>query len=455
MPLSKNGENESQPLEPECIAGQPAPSQESPRSLIPVRPPTPSHHPLWNVKPSPEYIERLFKTAFPEHATPSIRELEPGRSYNNRIYFLEPRYVGVQQYVLKVNGQFFGGEKVQNEVSCLRILEKYCPEIPIPRVMAWSENGTNVMVSSPHGIVKREVAPDDYISVAKAGWILMSRIPGKPVSNLPDLLSNDASSAISIARQLAEIVATWRSKIPATPSCGNLRFASGPSAADISLGPTTNDQSRPNSLTIRGVLGDDIPPSNSIPTTRDLHCTRLNTRLQELQSNDVYAANRQLIPLLIDFVENHLSCLFSVAPGPSAKAEFIFTHYDLAPRNVHVQILADGSPLIVGLVDFEFSGFFPRTEEFVNDEIQNKEDWSEEVYRAYLEKLEELGVATPLRGVGEKEWQRERWLARLANNIAPWWLPGEKSGLELAAALEESAGAVRDAVGELRALSGR
>ncbi|PTB41733.1 uncharacterized protein TrAFT101_009653 [Trichoderma asperellum] len=81
---------------------------------------------------------------------------------------------------------------------------------------------------------------------------------------------------------------------------------------------------------------------------------------------------------------------------------FQFTHYDLFPRN----ILVTGSPpRITGIVDWEFPGFFPPVDEFLDDWLDGG-DWPKEFYVAYLKRLEENGVATPAKSVRGDGWQK-------------------------------------------------
>ena len=91
-------------------------------------------------------------------------------------------------------------------------------------------------------------------------------------------------------------------------------------------------------------------------------------------------------------------------------------------------LVAGTPPQITGIVDFEFAGFFPEMDEFLNDANSNVGDWSAPFYEAYLNRLEILGVATPRKGFEEKEWRQAHELTRLEEHIAPWWL--EQGGLD-------------------------
>ena len=143
-------------------------------------------------------------------------------------------------------------------------------------------------------------------------------------------------------------------------------------------------------------------------------------------------------PRLADFVSNTLPTL-ELANGPAAK--FVFTHFDLSPRNV---LVSGTPPRVTGLVDFEFSGFFPEVDEFVNDYVDNGGDWPSAAYEAYLGRLAELGVNTPAHGIDEAVWKQAHWFGQMIEHIAPWWLPGDKGEEGLRGALQESASVVEE-----------
>ncbi|KAK4444212.1 kinase-like domain-containing protein [Podospora aff. communis PSN243] len=427
----------------------------SPASEAP-RPGTPPHHPIFGVKLPISHIEAIFAAIYPHRTLLSVSQLPSGRSFNNRIYFLSiarsnetsgasPGAPGdVLQLVLKVNGRFFGPDKIQNEVSCLRILEQYCPDVPVPRIIAWSENGRTIaMPSSDEDYGTRQDVPIPLgdNSTLHPGWILMTRMPGEPISSL----TLDGPAMSSIGAQLADMVASWRRNIPHTSNCGNLLFSSSsladPSNVDIDLG---HEDARPSGPTdafiVRGLLGDGIAPGLPISSTLDLHRIRLEHKLQELNTNTTYAPNRDLVPTLSEFVLHTLPRLF---PANHNSSSFIFTHFDLSPRNTLITTspgLNGGPPVpkITGLIDLEFSGFFPPLDEFVNDYVDNGGDWPDEMYAAYLDRLEALAMPTPRKGMHEREWRVQHHLGVLLDNIAPWWLPGGFDGRQVEEKLKES-----------------
>ena len=161
------------------------------------RPPTPTHHPTHGVHMSFKAVQTLCKIDFPERKLVSMTTLPPGRSFNNRIYFLKTHTTPTvksaepeteeqaEEWVLKVNGHVFGADKVQNEVSCLRLLEEYCPDIPVPRFVAWSEDGVHISKSSLHRTtpIILTTTSGSVDSENCGGWIIMSRMPGEPISD--------------------------------------------------------------------------------------------------------------------------------------------------------------------------------------------------------------------------------------------------------------------------------
>lgn len=126
----------------------------------------------------------------------------------------------------------------------------------------------------------------------------------------------------------------------------------------------------------------------------DYYCIRLEDQLTKLKTEDVFAAMRNETPLVVrEFAEKTLLglSLFS-SEKPTAMT---FTHYDSLPHNILVS--ESSPPLVAGILDFEFAGFFPNEEEFTNNATANSDDWPEEAYRVFLEELEGLRERTPTR----------------------------------------------------------
>ncbi|KAJ6437344.1 hypothetical protein O9K51_09898 [Purpureocillium lavendulum] len=405
------------------------------------RPPTPSHHPTAGVRVHRHEIEAIAACAFPASDVVSIAQLDSGKSYNNRVYFVELRHPpeaasDVQRLVLKVNGRFFGANKVQNEVACLRLLERHCPDVPAPRALAWSEDGVLATVDTPPKTGARSLQlPASVDKLEHGGWILMSQVPGVRAADA----SLDEATLPDLGRQLGDMVASMRQNVPQQAHCGNVRL---PPVEPRSEGVPSLDSA---DLTIRDILQEGVKVDEPIASANEYYRLRLTDKLRELQTSDTYAPNRSLVEPLKTFISDTLPNLALTGDGvPPGK--FVLTHYDLSPRNV----LVAGQPRrITGLVDFEFTGFFSPVEEFLNDYIGNAGDWPLVLYDAYQKRLEERGVATPARGFGPAVWSRNYWLETLAGKIAPWELPGDLNEEELGKKLSEAAADVREMIKRL------
>jgi hypothetical protein len=376
----------------------------------------------------------------------SITPLAAGKSFNNKIYFLKMQHadktaaLGEEDAVLKINGTLYDGDKVQNEVACLRLLELYCPDLPVPRVLAWSEAGVSATFVSSNHAEKKPLGtsiPLDAEKEHNIGWILTSKVSGEAV-NLEEL---DNAAITDLALQLADIVAKWRRSIPSQKHCGSLKIredtcqVTGDSGAGVSLdrpcGPGIPD------MAIRGNVVEEIKLPTPIATMQEYYILKLDNKLKQLASSDVFARNRHLLGSLESLCRERLPKLnfdemFNQSAIPTDT--FQFTHYDLFPRN----ILVSGSPpRITGIVDFEFSGFFPPIDEFLDDWLDGG-DWPEDFYTVYLKRLEENGVATPAKSTIGDAWQMAWWLEKIIENAAPWWVIGDADEDQVKKVLEKA-----------------
>ncbi|OAA73799.1 Protein kinase-like domain protein [Cordyceps fumosorosea ARSEF 2679] len=420
------------------------------------RPQTPPHEPRYHVHVAQKTIEQLISSAFPGTGLISCSELETNKGYNNRLYFLKVRRLGQSSVfrntdaekldlVLKVNGYFFKADKVQNEVGCIQILKKYCPDIPAPTVLAWSEDGVHVCLSNPSGPETKHVSlsiPDE--DKRHGGWILMLRIPGKPLSTC----DFHEATRLDIMRQLAGIVASWRANIPAQKYIGNIQFHQLLHDSEPDFTITENSGPGPQDLVVRGILVDELWLTTPITSTVQQYTLKIEQKLEQLDTSSDYAQNRHLAAQIRSFVTNTLPQLDALNPPPpqhsSSGGHFVFTHYDLSPRNILVTATAGSPPRISGIVDFEFAGFFPPVEEFLNDAVGNAGDWPEELYGAYLAGLEARGIATPAKGIDAEVWEAARCLEHVADNVAPWWLPGPHTGAVLEEKFARSAAELQE-----------
>ncbi len=356
---------------------------------------------------------------------------------------------GELELVLKVNGRFFGADKIQNEVCSLWLLERYCPDIPAPRIFAWSEDGETIICLSENrdGSRKGKLGHPGPSGGKKPGWVLMSRTGGESVSGL-DLQEHEWAQ---VGRQVADLASSWRQSIPTQAYCGAICLQRGPTlGVTLSRSP---DSDRP-SLGVAGIIGDGLRFSDPVTDAIEFQRVKLIDKVQQLETQQVYSPNKlSLLPLIRDFVSSTLPKLELVrASTGNGNDGFVFTHYDLSPRNMLVSE-TDSGYKIVGVVDFEFAGFFPALEEFVNDYVDNGGDWPKAAYDAYLGRLGELGTPTPVKGIEKQVWQQAHWLGQLLENIAPWWLPGDKNEKELEEALGKSEEVVLGMLGLLKSMA--
>jgi hypothetical protein len=355
------------------------------------------------------------------------------------------------EYVLKVNGRFFNHEKIQNKASCLYLLEKYCPASPVPRLVAWSEHGVDVISASADRkmFVTAEIL-DSTRQPDCPGWILMTRVEGESLSTL----SLTESSMQKLGRQLGDLVADWRTAVPTQRLCGNLRFespAAYPRPADIVLA-RPGDSGFPE-LWIRGLLVHGAPRSKPVSSMLEYYTAKLHGQMKKLKEEEVYSPNRNLLSDLKMFVVNTLPRLKVIQQTDAeSRGSFVLTHYDLSPRNV----LISHDPLrVAGIVDFEFAGFFPHLDEFINDAVGNEGDWPQSAYQAYCDRLAERHIVTPLQLTNQDIWKQAHALGRLQESIAPWWLEaGGTQGASLSSELEKAAAIVRQMLLELESARG-
>lgn len=425
------------------------PSQDSKAS-------TPPHHPIHGIQLSDSEVRTLLDAAFPNSNLLSISPLQSGRSFNNRIYFLKAQlgnlndqrtartgHTKQEDLVLKVNGRFFGAAKVQNETSSLWLLERFCPDVPAPRVLAWSEDGKHIASVSGDRAASRWCTASvsgSSVGASQPGWLLMSRLPGETLSQL----SLDEEALASIGSQVAQLTAAWRLSIPPQSQCGGICFSPNPiSGIDLGLGP---DPQTPY-LNIKGIVGDNLELVSPVTSMLEYQKVKFEDKLRQLETMNVYRPNRQVGHLVRNFMDTTLPALKLISAGNDDEVPpFVFTHYDLSPRNILVK---GNPPHISGVVDFEFSGFFPALDEFVNDFVDNGGDWPQHAYAAYMSKLGELGIATPVKGIDKEIWEQAHWLGQVLENIAPWWLPGDRGEEELVVELENSRKVVVETIEKL------
>ena len=241
---------------------------------------TPPNFPTFGVDLAPSSIKNVLAITSPGKALLSSDRLDSSRSFNNRIYFLHleqeenindksstKRNGALDIQVMKIPGRFFGANKIQNEVACLLLLEQHCPKIPVPRVLAYSEDGGEIValrregIGSPSPSAERYQHPPVGDDAVPRGWILMTRCPGRP------LQANDiaGSSGTEVLKELAQYVAEWRQSLPAVHQIGNLSLDQSESEDLAALSNPHTSLADLGRISISGLLQTTPSPSPTPP----------------------------------------------------------------------------------------------------------------------------------------------------------------------------------------------
>lgn len=374
---------------------------------------TPPDAPCAGVTVKDEDVVKIVERALPRHSNDKItvKPLQSGASFNNRIYFININDDVNPAYVLKVNGKFFGAVKVENEVCSLLLLKRYCCEIPVPRVIAWSTTGDDMTVVATEGLRKIPEFADDKVD--SPAWILLTCRPGSK----PDISTLSNEDRESLSARLGAYVASWREQIPASAVAGGLRF--------LKTFETNRNHAVPPNY--RLCVGEDVESGLRLDSLLMYFRAHLERQLTVLETDTVFAATReQLLPVLRQFISEDLPKLpimrEEIWHYRTPVKKFLFTWRDMAPRNI---LIAGSPPKISGIVDFEFAGFCPDMEEFSQEWSPDNDDpdWSPFMYDCLVEGLERASCFTTgfkLRRKGaSSQWRN---IYRLREQIAPWWI---------------------------------
>ena len=405
---------------------------------------TPPHFPTYNIHMSAEEIDIVIETIFPGENVTNVTQLAFDKSYNNRIYDIDVQTAKpspgatnvVRHYTLKVIGHYFDHRKVENEVACLRILSTYCPIIPVPNVVAWSNSGQYLET-----IDGQTIQPVTHGSLSNQGWILMLRLPGRTLS-VADL---DSEAGNGLLRQLAGYITMWRQNIPVVSASGNLRMQTCPLFNEATT--VFRDLASAREFRIEGylLLKNDI--ANSLPHYKAM----AYDQILRLHSDPHYAQLKQRLGREVEkWVEETLP-QYAICHT----RDFRFTWMDLAPRNI---LVSETVPTrITGLLDFEFAGFFPAEEEFLNAAIRQEDDWERRHWSVIVDEMARLGEKVPPGSVLDQNscFDKTRWLescaiARIVDRMAPWEIREVSSDeTELARESEHAEKLVRSAMKDL------
>ncbi|KAK5947933.1 hypothetical protein OHC33_011038 [Knufia fluminis] len=409
---------------------------------------TPPNWPIYGLRLSEVQIQQCVKQAFPDSKLVNWAELGQQQSYNNRIYFLDVYHPPTQhelsgQVVLKVIGRHFGASKVQNEVACLFLLAKYCPAVPAPRVVAWSEDGSQgrAIRNGVFSVLDNEAVDGSCEHPLQHGWVMLSRLPGVPLTKY-DLSTTDEG----LVRQIADLLNTWRTQIPPRPVIGNLGLQPA--------GHTSSNDLHGLENMVSGLLLCGSQPEQPLRNLYQYYDHLLHDQIEKLKKNDVFAGMR---PMILDRVEQfhvrilpHLRCLRGLRNDGTEPARNIavFTHQDFAPRNILVTKVS-GKLSVTGVLDFEFAGFFPETKEYIVCMSRQKSDWGGLFASNILPVLTEQGLPNPSHDFDTSNFDSLRRLDNLIDSIAPWQLEsGHMEGDDLDKAIEGAKSVVIRLLGE-------
>lgn len=352
---------------------------------------TPPHHPTYNVRLAETTISAIVGRVYPDGRLLGCHQLDSGKSFNNRIYFLdvEPRSGEGSRapikLVLKVCGQYFGANKVQNEISALLLLKHLCPTVPVSRPIAWSQTGN--IISALHDGKIRYIAdgsqpttPDDF--VACQGWVLQTRLPGR-ILTLEDL---DGAHGASVLQQLAECMAAWRTQVPSPGLIGNMRFVEEGEPAISTAATSFLDITSQMSAAIGGLILTYKYSPAPLTSWAGYYRYKLIDQYEHLLGTPELSTLRSAIQTQISHFLPQLPKLpFLSDPG------IRFSHMDFSPRNVLVSDDVSNSRLIVtGILDFEFAAFLPAPSEFLNSLVNQADDWPLHHYRTIMAELHRI-----------------------------------------------------------------
>ena len=409
---------------------------------------TPPHLPTYHVTLSHERIEVIVNHVYPEHNVTSIRQLESGKSYNNRVYFVgiesvqdhTDKNITPRGLVLKLAGHYFDHRKVENELGCLLLLKKYCPDLPIPDAVAWSANGQSIRT-----VDGRKIEAEKGKPFSDHSWILESRLLGR-VLTVADL---DSKHGHRILQQLAKYVTMWRTQVPDSLLWGNLRIQASRRSPEPDN--TIADLIPGKTFAVDAFLLNNFYWPNTLlyyPTLAQDQLARL--KKEPHFSRNKLAYGREWETWANEELPNLPLC---------QKGKCILTHLDFSPRNVLISN-DEGVRRVTGVLDFEFTGYFPLEEEFLNAIVRQEGDWENRHWNVMMQEMARLGQKVPPTPGIEKEqcfdetqWKQARIIAKVIDRLAPWdVMEGKYEDDELKRELDEAAGVVNDGIKKLRQL---
>lgn len=280
---------------------------------------------------------------------------------NNLLFFVDCEN-DEQRYVLKVCGTVWTKVKTESEVCAIELVHQHT-NIPLPKIVAFSSNKSNEF-----GVE----------------WIIMTRLPGKPLRSSSD--DKDIWPQLTIEQQkqiideLVQYVHELHSKIPHTNIIGNYQ---------------SNGNIGPNS--------DQMGPWK---TYMDFYNDRLKRQIKTLKEDPLFEPIRDDV---LQLIKQFQSLTF-----PDFKdLKNVFTHFDLGVQN----LIVNDEYHITGIVDWEWAGSYPVCEEYFRS--YKPIVYNDQLKKYLYEKLDELNVPTPNTITNFSLLQK---MSDFLLSVVPWYL---------------------------------
>ena len=333
-------------------------------------------------------------TLLRQHLNQTIKTFEYiDTGYNNLIFFIDVNETN-ERFVLKIGGRYWTSIKTEAEVNALLLLAKHTT-IPAPRVVAYSSDRSNEF-----GVE----------------WILMTRLPGENMRTIRASHELSTNAIKSIARDLADYVSQMHFAIPSFDKIG--------------------------ALTVKGQVGTTLDKLGPWSTYEGFIRDRIEDQRITLLKNAVFKGIEKDIVSAID--------QFKEMPFPPLEnLPFVFSHGDLDTQNILISMDDAEAPRITGIVDWEWAGSFPCSEEYFTSYDDFLDSENTDVRSYFLDELEKRHVLTP-RTI--EHFSLLEKCNRFLTNLAPWDLTDlvNPDDPTVTMRLDECRSTVQSVIGEIR-----
>ncbi|CAF3715458.1 unnamed protein product [Rotaria sp. Silwood1] len=313
--------------------------------------------------------------------------------YNNLIFFIDT-VENSERYALKIGGRYWNQIKTEAEVKALELLTKYTT-IPVPKVLAYSSDRNN-----EYGVE----------------WILMTRLPGINMSSICETQQLSVNAKKSIIRDLVDYIEQMHFRIPRFNKIGAFK--------------------------INGEIGTDLNQLGPWSTYEQFIRDRVQDNAAVLKKDLIFATIKDS---MLDAIHE-----FDKLKFPSfTNLPFVFSHGDLDIQNILISIDDPESPHITGIVDWEWAGSFPCSEEYFTSYQYFLDNSDDNIRNYFLEELEKRNILTP-RTI--EDFSLLEKFNQFATNLALWDLTDliNPEHPSVNKKLEKSRSIVQSVIGELK-----